>query len=53
MRPADRRTLQVRTTKMFACGCGTMIDAYLPSVATQAVIGLAQEEDAAAADRRF
>ena len=35
--------VQVRTIKLFACGCGTIIDADVASVASQAVLGLANE----------
>jgi hypothetical protein len=34
---------QIRTVGIFACGCGTVVDADMHSVATQAVIGLADE----------
>lgn len=36
--------LQVRSIGVFACGCGMVIDADLPLLATQAVIGLARED---------
>ena len=42
--------VQVRTIKLFACGCGTIVDADLPSVAAQAVIGLASEGETVAAE---
>jgi len=37
--------LQVRTIKLFACGCGSIIDADMPSVETQAIIGLVADGD--------
>ena len=41
--------VQVRTIKLFACGCGTLIDADMPSIETQVIIGLAGEGDAISA----
>jgi len=41
--------VQVRTVKLFACGCGTVVDADMASIETQAIIGLVGESDAATA----
>jgi transposase len=41
--------VQIRTIKLFACGCGTVIDADMPSIETQAIICLVGESDAAPA----
>ena len=41
--------VQVRKIKLFACGCGTVIDADMPSIETQAIIKLADEGDAVSA----
>jgi len=43
--------VQVRTIKLFACGCGTVVDADMPAMAAQAVIGLASEGNGVSTER--
>jgi len=41
--------VQVRKIKLFACGCGTVIEADMPSIETQAIMRLANEVGAVSA----